>query len=461
MIFCEEPWCNEPGRESQTGSTQSKGYSKTIRRLTVQYALLDWIKHVQVEKIESTAGASKEHDSPNTCLSRMTSHVDNGIWSLIAEKHFQTHARYIIRTVSKWASEGLGNTTFNPFFADAGPTQVLPGGVLLIPDNSVPPSVVQLTQSLAHMEQTANQKQGGGTSGAGAMSALPSYTHVGQPSSSATPQFAHSYPPFQQITPLSNLQVAYGIPSAGNDGLMALATASSMQGHQPPNPPALSPKMKHKFTQILSSATHKKHTKAVATGSHSSQSIPSAPPAYHLHHAYPSPFWTPSSMSSFVKSSPQSGYFQPGLSPYGVPTPLSDPSSPMQQHPPQMLPKNYDNYAIPPSDCPFGLPASGVPSGHVLSPAKLSAMKALYTQQLPHHTQSAAGPSTAPPPHPVNRVASTRKPAETKLDENTRSLLRNLARLVPDETDEMRIHALRLVGSESEKPSRGKKVGHH
>jgi hypothetical protein len=165
-------------------------------------------------------------------------------------------------------------------------------------------------------------------------------------------------------------------------------------------------------------------------------------------------------MSSFIKSSPQSGYFQPGMSGYGVQTPPSDSSSPMQQHPPPTLLKGFDNYPNPPPEYSFVPQPAEAPQGSVPSPAKLSALKALHTQQLAHQSQSAAGPSTLPPT-PPGRGASTRKPPEPKLDDNTRSLLRHLARLVPDEADEMRILALGLAGPEIERSNRGKKVGHH
>ncbi|KAF2663702.1 UBC-like protein, partial [Microthyrium microscopicum] len=40
MVLCEEPWCNEPGREHHVGSEASFKYNHNIRHLTVEYALL-------------------------------------------------------------------------------------------------------------------------------------------------------------------------------------------------------------------------------------------------------------------------------------------------------------------------------------------------------------------------------------------------------------------------------------
>lgn len=96
MIFCEYPWCNEPGREAQGTSTQSKTYNKTLRSLTIRYALLDWARNLQ--------GLPTPLKTPESSSSN-----EQGIWSFLIEKHFRTHARQIIKTVSKWVDEGLGN----------------------------------------------------------------------------------------------------------------------------------------------------------------------------------------------------------------------------------------------------------------------------------------------------------------------------------------------------------------
>ena len=104
MIFCDEPWCNEPGRERMVGSTQSINYNKTIRKLTLVYALLDW-----AEKQAHSSG--------------------NGMWTTAIDKHFSVNAEHILDTVRRWVSEGLGpppqqRSIFDgplPPFAGGGP----------------------------------------------------------------------------------------------------------------------------------------------------------------------------------------------------------------------------------------------------------------------------------------------------------------------------------------------------
>ena len=43
MIFCDEPWYNEPGRERSRNDAQSKAYNAAVRAMTVQYALMSWM----------------------------------------------------------------------------------------------------------------------------------------------------------------------------------------------------------------------------------------------------------------------------------------------------------------------------------------------------------------------------------------------------------------------------------
>lgn len=43
MIFCQDPWCNEPGRENMGNGVQSKNYNRTIQGLTVRHAMLEWL----------------------------------------------------------------------------------------------------------------------------------------------------------------------------------------------------------------------------------------------------------------------------------------------------------------------------------------------------------------------------------------------------------------------------------
>ncbi|OCL11444.1 hypothetical protein AOQ84DRAFT_353041 [Glonium stellatum] len=75
MIFCAEPWCNEPGRENARGSGPSRNYNKTIQALTVRHAMLGWL--------------DGKHDP---------------IWNDVVNTHFTKNADAILKLVNGWAS---------------------------------------------------------------------------------------------------------------------------------------------------------------------------------------------------------------------------------------------------------------------------------------------------------------------------------------------------------------------
>ncbi|KAI1463445.1 uncharacterized protein F4812DRAFT_248424 [Daldinia caldariorum] len=54
MIFCEEPWYNEPGRERLKNKAQSDTYNKQVRTMTMQYAQLPWIKSLSEKEDDET-----------------------------------------------------------------------------------------------------------------------------------------------------------------------------------------------------------------------------------------------------------------------------------------------------------------------------------------------------------------------------------------------------------------------
>ena len=74
MIFCEEPWCNEPGREDRSGSRPSMDYNRTVQGWTVKYAMADWLKA-----------------------------DDDGVWGDIVGQHFRTSASEILAKVEEWS----------------------------------------------------------------------------------------------------------------------------------------------------------------------------------------------------------------------------------------------------------------------------------------------------------------------------------------------------------------------
>lgn len=82
MIFCAEPWYNEPGREADyeqkyEGSFSQK-YNKRLQSDTVCYAILEWIE------------------------------VSPPLWKDVITYHFTQQGNAILKTVEKWVNDQVG-----------------------------------------------------------------------------------------------------------------------------------------------------------------------------------------------------------------------------------------------------------------------------------------------------------------------------------------------------------------
>ena len=71
MVFCEDPWYNEPGRAKNDAA--SRAHNKELQGHTVRHAMLDWLK-------------------PG---------VDS-VWGDVVQKHFGACAGLIELTVARW-----------------------------------------------------------------------------------------------------------------------------------------------------------------------------------------------------------------------------------------------------------------------------------------------------------------------------------------------------------------------
>lgn len=71
MIFCDEPWYNEPGRGNNPSASMQ--HNRELQGHTVRHAMLDWL--------------APEEDS---------------VWGDIVQRHFVANAEDIERTVTGW-----------------------------------------------------------------------------------------------------------------------------------------------------------------------------------------------------------------------------------------------------------------------------------------------------------------------------------------------------------------------
>lgn len=99
MVFCEQPWYNEPGRERSysrgVADAAAERYNRRIRELTVRLGLLDW-----VEKTPQ-------------------------VWRDVVEQHFRSNADKVLRTVIEWSKQ---------FSAASSPKQYALPGVPDLPE---------------------------------------------------------------------------------------------------------------------------------------------------------------------------------------------------------------------------------------------------------------------------------------------------------------------------------------
>ncbi|GAB1739636.1 hypothetical protein NU219Hw_g4582t1 [Hortaea werneckii] len=134
MIFCEEPWCNEPGRENQAETSQSKEYSRGLRPHTIKAAMLDWM-------------ANKET-----------------VWSEVVRRHFEIHENEIVACVDGWIADMKKAPKLAPHFAYMG---ALWAGGVLVGENEVVPagSGVQDPALVAKLKGALRELKAGGRTG--------------------------------------------------------------------------------------------------------------------------------------------------------------------------------------------------------------------------------------------------------------------------------------------------------
>ncbi|GAB7366437.1 hypothetical protein MBLNU230_g8234t1 [Neophaeotheca triangularis] len=77
MIFCDHPWCNEPGRERMANSKASLDYNKKMQALTVRYAMLGWLKAAR-----------------------------DPVWGDVVAKHFGERGSEVCDTLARWCQDG-------------------------------------------------------------------------------------------------------------------------------------------------------------------------------------------------------------------------------------------------------------------------------------------------------------------------------------------------------------------
>lgn len=94
MIFCAEPYFNEPGEEGERGSDESMLYNRDLHPNVIKYGMLDWVEGMM--RLDSGTGKAKTRQS--SC----------DFWQDVLRKYFEAYGLDMIKTARKWTEEDPG-----------------------------------------------------------------------------------------------------------------------------------------------------------------------------------------------------------------------------------------------------------------------------------------------------------------------------------------------------------------
>ena len=115
MIFCEEPWCNEPGRETMQRTEASKRFNRGLYESTVKYAMLEWIEGKKSlspppkqKRSVDWPGSAYDYSQPSVSYfepaqATLSTNVD--VFADVAKKHFENNRVSVVSTVKEWVKE--------------------------------------------------------------------------------------------------------------------------------------------------------------------------------------------------------------------------------------------------------------------------------------------------------------------------------------------------------------------
>ncbi|KXT18866.1 hypothetical protein AC579_3557 [Pseudocercospora musae] len=102
MIFCDNPWQNEPGRETMPNSGEhNKRYNRTLYPHTVQHGMLDWLERRKHPTIRGAPGRFGRRPDDETSVVD----AEPSIWAEIVKRHFEDNSEDIVSTVSRWVND--------------------------------------------------------------------------------------------------------------------------------------------------------------------------------------------------------------------------------------------------------------------------------------------------------------------------------------------------------------------
>ena len=93
MVFCEEPWYNEPGREAQRNKQASDNENMMLQGATIEHAMLGWLNKLPVSKTGPVAAVSDD--------------TDMFVWADVVRNHFAANGKAIMQVVQTWKGKRM------------------------------------------------------------------------------------------------------------------------------------------------------------------------------------------------------------------------------------------------------------------------------------------------------------------------------------------------------------------
>ena len=165
MIFCDEPWCNEPGRENDAGSYFSSNYNRSLYPSVVKYGMIEWLegKRSQVDPRSTLRGrmlGSRNEDVAERRHNRQG--VD--IWEDVVKKHFEANEEEIIQAVCLWVNDEPNDRQYEqPAAKNAKKysTLIAPDGADAHLEAKTPKAVFHVPQMVYSLPISARQRTNG------------------------------------------------------------------------------------------------------------------------------------------------------------------------------------------------------------------------------------------------------------------------------------------------------------
>ncbi|KAF2098517.1 hypothetical protein NA57DRAFT_56180 [Rhizodiscina lignyota] len=106
MVFCAEPYYNEPGWSSNKNDASSRAYNQNLYRATTDVGMVEWLEGMEkrakeAEKAQKASKAKKSGDEKDAPGARS---ADN-VWDGILSHHFSQNADEILSMVKQWNEE--------------------------------------------------------------------------------------------------------------------------------------------------------------------------------------------------------------------------------------------------------------------------------------------------------------------------------------------------------------------